>query len=204
MSGQAQAAFDLSAEPDRVRNRYGRHTLGQSCLLARRLIEAGARLVTVMDCDIDPAVIQYWDTHAKNFPILKDKLLPRLDRAYSALLEDLLVRGLLDDTVVFLGGEFGRTPRVGAFNGVAVDRDGRDHWPNCFSGLLAGGRIRPGMVHGASDSKAAYPARDPVTPENLAATIFAAMALDPETVFYSPEKQPRTAIHGKPVLDLLA
>src|SRR5262245_52290731 len=203
-SRKTQAAFDLSAEPDRVRNRYGRNTLGQSCLLSRRLIEAGARLVTVMDCDIDPTIIQYWDTHGKNFPILKDKLLPRLDRAYSALLEDLLVRGLLDDTVVFLGGEFGRTPRVGAFNGVAVDPDGRDHWPNCFSGLLAGGRIRPGIVYGASDSKAAYPARDPVTPENLAATIFAAMALDPETVFYSPDKQPRTAIHGKPVLDLLA
>jgi hypothetical protein len=200
---KGRAAFDLSGEPDAVRDRYGRNRFSQGCLLARRLIEAGARMVTVADCTATGH--HEWDTHTGNFSKLKGTLLPRLDQAYSALLQDLLDRGLLEDTVVYLGGEFGRTPRVGqgGVSGAGASADGRDHYPNCFCGLLAGGRTRPGMVYGASDAKAAYPARDPVTPEDLAATLFAAMGLDPTAVVSTRENRPMPVTHGQPVQALL-
>jgi uncharacterized protein (DUF1501 family) len=198
-----QSAFDLSRESARVRDRYGHHAFGQGCLLARRLIEAGARVVTVSDCTSSGH--HEWDTHQKNFTKLKDPLLPRLDQSYTALLEDLRDRGLLEDTVVYLGGEFGRTPRVGqgGFSGAGAGKDGRDHYPNCFTGILAGGRTRPGLVYGASDAKAAYPTRDPLTPEDLAATLFAAMGLDPSGIVYTLDNRPVPASHGKPARDLL-
>ena len=124
-------------------------------MLARRLIEAGIRLVTVTSCRPDGDHL--WDTHGQNFTSLKNTLLPPLDQAYSALLEDLLERGLLEDTVVYLGGEFGRSPRVGQNLGGGVYPDGRDHYPNCFFGVLAGGRTRAGIVHGVSDARASAP-----------------------------------------------
>ncbi len=156
-SGKGQAAFNLEAEPQNVRDRYGRSTFGQSCLLARRLIEAGCRMVTVNYCrkaKDGETSNHIWDTHLNNFNQLKKDLLPPLDMAYSALLQDLLDRGMLEDTVVFLGGEFGRSPKIGQNLGGGVDATGRDHYPKCFSGVLAGGLTRPGMVHGASDSRA--------------------------------------------------
>src|SRR5262249_14550792 len=129
---QGQSAFDLSAESATIRDRYGRNSFGQGCLLARRLIEAGTRMVTVSYCASSGG--HEWDTHDGTFSRLKRTLLPRLDLAYSALLEDLLVRGLLQDTVVYLGGEFGRTPRLGqkGFSGAGASKDGRDHYPYCF------------------------------------------------------------------------
>jgi hypothetical protein len=197
--GRGQAAFDLAAEPVKVRDRYGRHVFGQSCVLARRLIEAGARLVTVTDMANGN---ERWDTHAANFPRLK-RVLPPLDQAYSALLEDLLGRGLLEDTVVYLGGEFGRTPLVAKQKTAGAEPGGRDHWPDCFSGLLAGGRTRPGMVYGASDSKGGYPTRDAVPPEDLVATLFSAMGLDPQAVVHTRDGRPMPITHGKPITALL-
>jgi uncharacterized protein (DUF1501 family) len=205
-SAASRSVFDISAEPDRVRDRHGRNSFGQRCLLARRLIEAGVQMVTVPDAG--PAggfsAEMGWDTHSKNFPKLKQALLPRADQAYSALLEDLLVRGLLEDTVVYMGGEFGRTPRVGqgTTNGAVVD--GRDHWPHCFSGLLAGGLSRAGMTYGVSDARAGFPSQDAVKLEDLAATLLAAMSLDPGAIVYTRDKQPKVASHGQPVGALLA
>jgi hypothetical protein len=201
---RGRSAFDLSAEPDSVRNHYGRNPFGQGCLLARRLIEAGARVVTVSDCT--PTGHHEWDTHNSNFTKLRNTLLPRLDLAYTALLEDLLSRGLLEDTVVYLGGEFGRTPRVGqgGVSGAGASRDGRDHYPNCFCGILAGGRTRPGITYGASDSRAAFPSRDPVTMEDLAATLFAAMGIDPHSTITTREDRPMPLTHGRAVNALLS
>jgi uncharacterized protein (DUF1501 family) len=203
-SGKGQSAFHLDAEPARVRDRYGRNRFGQGVLLARRLVEAGARMVTVSDCTASGH--HEWDTHSKNFVRLKKELLPRLDLAYSALLEDLLDRGLLNDTLVFLGGEFGRTPKVGqgGVSGAGASRDGRDHYPNCFTVVLAGGLVRPGIVYGQSDSKAAYPAKDAVTMEDFTATLFAAMGLDPHGTVSTRDNRPMPVTHGKPVRALLA
>ncbi len=202
-SSRGQSAFDLSREPAAVRDRYGRNRFGQSCLLARRLIEAGARVVTVSDCTMAGA--HEWDTHSAHFTRSRGVLLPRLDLAYSALMQDLLDRGLLDDTVVYVGGEFGRTPRVGqVFSTAGATRDGRDHYPSCFSGVIAGGRIRPGVIHGVSDAKAAAPNRDPVTPADLTATLFAAMGLDPEATVTTRDNRPMAATNGRPVAALLA
>lgn len=202
-SGKGKSAFDLSLEPVKVRDRYGRNMFGQGCLLARRLIEGGARVVTVSDCTSTGH--HEWDTHSGNFKKLKGTLLPRLDLAYSALLEDLLDRGLLEDTVVYLGGEFGRTPRVGqgGVSGAGASKDGRDHYPNCFGGILAGGHSKPGLVHGVSDAKAAYPAKDAVTMEDLAATLFAAMGYDPHALVYTLDNRPMPLTHGKAVATLL-
>jgi uncharacterized protein (DUF1501 family) len=203
-SGSGLSAFNLEAEPCKVRDRYGRSAFGQGCLLARRLIEAGSRLVTVTFCDVGARYGDHiWDTHGQNFTQLKNHLLPVLDRAYSALLQDLVDRGLLDETVVYLGGEFGRTPKVGQNLGGGVFPDGRDHYPHCFSGVLAGGRTRAGIVHGASDKFAGAIQSDPVSIEDLTATLFAAMGLDPEAVVHTPEKRPMPVTHGRPVAGLL-
>lgn len=203
-SRRGQSAFDLSREPDEVRRRYGRNRFGQGCLLARRLIEAGARVVTVSDCT--PNGHHEWDTHNSNFTKLRGELLPRLDQAYSALMHDLIARGMLDDTVVYLGGEFGRTPRVGqaGFSGAGAGRDGRDHYPNCFCGILAGGLVRPGLVYGTSDSKAAFPSRDPVSMEDLTATLFAAMGLDPHQWITTRENRPVPVTHGRVINAILS
>src|SRR5262249_14305036 len=147
-----------------------------------------------------------WDTHGGTFSRLKGTLLPRLDLAYSALMEDLLARGMLQDTVVYLGGEFGRTPRLGqtGFSGPGAGKDGRAHYPHCFSGVVAGGRFRPGLVYGTSDSKAATPAKDPVTMEDLAATLFAGMGIDPNDFVYTPDNRPMAVTHGKAIPGLLS
>jgi len=194
---EARRAFDLSKEPASVRARYGLDPgndrtrearkfgglphLGQCLLLSRRLIEAGVRLVTVCT---GARYDQTWDTHRDHFPLLKRSILPMFDRGFSTLLADLHERGLLDSTLVVAMGEFGRTPRVGQITSSAgADKGGRDHWPHCYTVMFAGGGMPPGAVFGASDSQAAHPSRDPVTPQDIAATIYKALGLDPSTTF---------------------
>jgi hypothetical protein len=189
---QVRKAFDLSAEPARVRDRYGRHSWGQSHLLARRLVEAGVRFVTTVN---GPSII--WDTHADNFNKLQSRLVPPMEQAYAALLDDLEARGLLDSTLVIWMGDFGRTPRINR-------QAGRDHWPPCYSVVLAGGGIRGGQVLGESDRQGAYPRSHPVTPADLHATVFTALNYDPHRITYlSPEGRPFPLSEGEPLRQLL-
>src|SRR5207302_5259890 len=172
-------AFDLQREPAAIRERYGRHKYGQSLLLARRLVEAGVRLATVYWGGRVNNPLPHWDTHFKNNSRLRDELLPPFDQCFSAFLEDLAQRGLLDDTLVVAMGEFGRTPRFGQFTGNGVDETGRDHWSQCYSLVVAGGTQSGGRVLGRSDRFAAYPADDPCTPQDLAASVLDALGIDP-------------------------
>jgi Protein of unknown function (DUF1501) len=176
ISSNMRAAFDLKNEDPRLLDRYGRTLFGHSTLIGRRLVEAGVRFVNVTwDLFWDRVQIDYdaWDTHTKNFSILKDNKLPGLDQTYSALMEDLDARGLLDETLVVVMSEMGRTPRVNA-NG------GRDHWTFCYSVLMAGAGIRGGSVYGASDSQAAYVKDAPVSTSDICATIYHCLGIDPD------------------------
>ncbi|MCA9029650.1 MAG: DUF1501 domain-containing protein [Planctomycetaceae bacterium] len=172
-SAVGQDAFDVSREPEEVRERYGKNPHGQSVLQARRLVERGVPLVTVFwPNDGIKNVSVYWDTHSRNFIDLKERLMPVADQAFSALIDDLKERGMFDDTLVVWTGEFGRTPKVGQRNSDAgAGADGRDHWPNCFTSVLAGGGIRGGQTYGTSDRYAAYPASDAMQPVDLMATV---------------------------------
>ncbi len=175
-SSKVRAAFDLRNEDPRLLDRYGNTLFGNSSLIARRLVERGVRFVNVTwDLFWDRIKIDYdaWDTHTQNFPILRDNKLPNLDQTYSALMEDLDARGLLDETLVVTMSEMGRTPRVNA-NG------GRDHWTYCYAALLAGAGIRGGTVYGASDAQAAYVKDLPVSPADLCATIYECLGIDPD------------------------
>jgi hypothetical protein len=205
---EARRAFDLSREPAKVREGYGRHPLGQNLLAARRLIEAGVRLVSVHAfTGFDgytkwPPVVNVWDMHGAGGPPTSifgnntyglPYVLPRFDQAVAALLEDLHQRGLLESTLVVAVGEFGRSPRI--------NQVGRDHYPACYSALLAGAGVRGGAVYGASDRVAAFPKEDPVRPEDFAATLFHALGVPPETRL-SPDGFTRPASTGRPILDL--
>ncbi len=193
-SPKLREAFDLSREPEGTRDGYGRTMFGQCTLLARRLVEAGVRLVTVYYCRPSGGFI--WDTHKDNFPELKSTLLPTTDRTLPTLLLDLEQRGLLNDTLVIWTGEFGRTPKI--------NKDaGRDHWPECYTALFAGGGMKRGFVYGASDSAGAYPTENPVRPDNLAGTLYRAVGLDPATHVYDLQKRP-IAIGGDPIHELFA
>jgi Protein of unknown function (DUF1501) len=172
-------AFELAREPAAVRERYGRHKYGQSLLLARRLVEAGVRLVTVYWGGKVNNPLPHWDTHFNNNRRLRDELLPPFDQCFSAFLEDLDARGLLATTLVVCTGEFGRTPRFGQFTGNGVDATGRDHWAQCYSLLVAGGPAGGGRVLGRSDRFAAYPAADPYTPQDLTASVLDALGVNP-------------------------
>jgi hypothetical protein len=178
-SAATRRAFDLRAEPGRVRERYGLNKYAQSLLLARRLVETGVRLVTVYWGGRVNNPSPYWDTHVNNNRRLRDELLPPFDRCFSAFIDDLAQRGLLESTLVVCTGEFGRTPRFGQFTGNGVDATGRDHWAQCYSLVLAGGPRPGGRVVGRSDRFAAYPAEDPVTPQDLAASLLHALGVDP-------------------------
>ncbi len=192
-SSLARTAFDLTQEADSVRNDYGRYRFGQSCLLARRLVERGVPVVAVY---WDRG--QVWDTHGNNFKDLKDRLLPPMDRTVTAMLKDLHQRGLLDETILLVTGEFGRTPRI---NSGA----GRDHWPGVYTSLVAGGGFPRGFVYGASDEQAAYPSRDPVHPWDLAATIYHLLGIDPETAEITDrQNRPIRVCPGTVVQGLLA
>ena len=203
-STRVRDAFDISREPEAVRERYGRHTYGQGCLLARRLVEAGVRFVTVyFDSSIGgrSATSGGWDTHGfdntRMFPIIEKRHLPITEETLPTLLDDLQDRGLLEDTLVVWMGEFGRTPKINA-------NKSRDHWPQCYSALLAGGGVKGGYIHGASDSTGAYPSRDPVRPDDLSATVFHLMGIDPSTEIYDTQDRPLVIAEGDPVLDLIA
>jgi hypothetical protein len=199
------AAFDLAQEPRRLRERYGLNPHGQSVLQARRLVERGVPLVTVFwPNDGIKDVSVYWDTHSRNFIDLKDRLMPVADQAFSALLDDLASRGLLDETLVIWTGEFGRTPKVGQRNSDAgAGADGRDHWPGCFTTILAGGGARGGMVYGASDRHAAYPSRDAVAPADLIATVYHALGVPREQVLHDTQDRPHFVRPGTAIEDLL-
>jgi Protein of unknown function (DUF1501) len=191
-SGDAARAFDLSQEPTAIRERYGRHTWGQSHLLARRLVEHGTRFVTTVN---GPSIT--WDTHLDNFGRLKNKLVPPMEQAYAALLDDLSDRGLLDSTLVIWMGDFGRTP--------TINKDaGRDHWPPCYTVVLAGGGIRGGQTIGASDKIGAYPKDRPLSPADIHATIFRLLGYDPSSITYhTSDSRPILLSDGDPIRELL-
>jgi len=198
---EVRRAFEMSREPEAVRDRYGRGTFGQSLLLARRLIESGTRMVTVnWPVDTQDVKSPFWDTHTDNFPSLKNRLLPPLDTGLSALLEDLDQRGLLDRTMVVVTGEFGRTPRVGIVSqNAATDATGRDHWPHAFTALVAGGPVAGGCVYGSSTPDGGYVASQPVGPADLTATMLTHLGVDPQTEFHDPVGRPLRLCYGRPI-----
>jgi hypothetical protein len=173
-SGAIAKALDTEREDPRLLDRYGHHLFGRSLLLARRLVEAGVPVVQAT-----MGIVQTWDTHVANFPRLRDNLLPPLDQAVSALLDDLAVRGLLDETLVVMLGEFGRTPRISELK--PGDVPGRDHWPFVFPAVFAGAGVVGGQVVGKSDHRGAYPISKPFGPPDLAATVYHALGVDPAT-----------------------
>ena len=204
-SGRARNAFDLTQEPDKLRDRFGRHTFGQGLLLARRLIEAGTRFVQVNW----PAVangnptIDAWDTHAANFGPLRNLHCPKLDSGLSALLEDMDQRGLLKETLVIAIGEFGRSPRLGvSTSGNSNSPDGRDHWPYCYTALVAGAGVRRGALYGTSDATGSSPVESPVHPTQLLATVYHALGIDPHTMVLNHLNQPRELVQAEPVTGL--
>ena len=209
----ARQAFDIGREPLAVRERYGLDPanprnkearqfgglphLGQCLLMARRLVEAGVRVVTVCT---GARYDQAWDTHRKHFPLLKRSLLPMFDRSFSALIEDLHQRGLLQETLVVAMGEFGRTPRVGQItSGAGADAGGRDHWPPCYTVMMAGGGVPAGAWVGSSDRFAAYPSENPVTPQDVASTIYKLMGLEPATEIRDHLDRPFALATGVPI-----
>jgi hypothetical protein len=203
-SPEVRRAFDLSAEPAAVREAYGRTTYGQSCLLARRLVEAGVKFVNVYFSDSiggQSTTSGGWDTHGFNntrmYPILQKFHLPLTDQTLPTLLLDLEARGLLDETLVVWMGEFGRTPRLN-------DNVSRDHWPQCYTVLLAGGGVRRGYIHGASDKQGAYPDRDAVRPDDLAATMFWLLGIDPGIEIVDASGRPLVIAQGRLLDALLA
>jgi hypothetical protein len=188
-SPAAKKAFDIHAEAAKLRDDYGRNSLGQCCLMARRLVEAGVRCVTIDHTN--------WDTHDNNFATLKRELLPALDGALSTLFRDLAERGMLSTTLVLVTGEFGRTPRINK-------NAGRDHWGPAFTVALGGGGIQGGRVVGKSDPRAERPATDPQGPENLCATMYHLLGINPEDEFHTPEGRPVKIVNnGKIIQELL-
>jgi hypothetical protein len=202
-SRAVREAFDLGREPARLRDRYGRSLFGDALLLGRRLVERGVRFVNVSWDNMrerfsPPASNQVWDTHERNFAILKENHLPHLDETFSALMEDMDQRGLLDETLIVMMGEMGRTPRINA-------NAGRDHWTFCYTVLLAGAGIRGGTVHGASDAHAAYVKDRPVHIRDICATIYHCLGIDAEMSVYDHGRRPVPIAHGgRPVRDILA
>src|SRR4030095_5302432 len=194
LSGRARDAFDLSKEPDQVRDRYGRHTFGQGCLMARRLIEGGTKFRQMNWPSVangDPLTTA-WDTHAANFGPLRNLHCPKLDSGVSSLLEDLDQRGMLKETLVIAIGEFGRSPRLGvSTSGNSNSPDGRDHWPYCYTALIAGAGIKRGALYGKSDATASSPSENPVHPIQLLATIYHSFGIDPHTMVMNHLNQPR-------------
>ena len=199
INGRVRNAFDVSGEPETLRRRYGMSNWNQLLLLSRRLVEAGVRLVHVNwvrepgDSAVDNPM---WDTHAQNADRLEDVLCPKFDVGFTALIEDLETRGLLDETLVVAIAEFGRTPKINPLGG-------RDHWGPVFSFAMAGAGIAPGQVYGASDRQGAYPARNRVTPADLTATIFHLLGIDPFGAFHDPLGRELQLTKGEPIRDLL-
>jgi uncharacterized protein (DUF1501 family) len=203
VSGKAREAFDLSQEKPALRDRYGRTTFGQSCLLARRLVEAGTRVVEVVWPKVANSDNHSWDHHVDLTNRMKDQSGPMLDQGLSALLADMDERGLLDETLVIAVGEFGRSPQKGvSTSGNGNSADGRDHWPYCYTAVAAGAGIRRGHLHGKSDKTASSPVEDPVHPNQLLATIYHSFGIAPDTIVYNHLNQPRELVKGEAVTSL--
>jgi hypothetical protein len=185
-SGKVSQAFEMDRESAAVRDRYGRHAFGQSLLLARRLVEAGVSVVQA-----NMGRVQNWDTHGDNFRRMKNELLPPLDQGVAALLDDLQTRGLLDETLVMMLGEFGRTPKIVG--------SGRDHWAPCFFGLFAGAGVHGGQVIGKSDRVGGYPVTTPYTPDDVGATVYDALGIDPESEVRDRQARPVQLNRGEPI-----
>jgi hypothetical protein len=201
-SPRTRQAFELHREPGRLRDRYGRHSVGQGTLLARRLVESGVPFVTVFSHTRVEEQDQNWDTHNRHYHHSR-RLLPPADQSLAALLEDLAQRGLLETTLVVWMGEFGRTPRMGVpFSNNANGADGRDHWCNCYSVVLAGGGVQGGSVVGSSDAIGGYPRERPVHISDLAATIYHVLGVDPRSQVQDIEGQRRSLCDGNPVREL--
>lgn len=206
LENRAGQAFDLRGEPRKLRDRYGKSKIAQSFLLARRLVEAGVSLVTVNWEDptkID-GVNTCWDTHQQNFPKLKNLLCPMFDQCFSAFLQDLHDRGLLETTLVVAVGEFGRTPQMGLVTqSNNTQKTGRDHWPNAFTALLAGGGVRGGQAYGETTRNAGYVLDRPVSPADLAATIFYHLGIDVTQHYFDKlQRIPQQISEGRSVRDL--
>ena len=201
-----RGAFNLGEEPLKVRERYGMNPHGQSVLQARRLVERGVPLVTVFwPNDGIKNVSVYWDTHSRNFVDLKTRLMPVADLAFTALLDDLQERGMLEDTLVIWTGEFGRTPRVGQRSSDAgAGKDGRDHWGGCFTSVLAGAGVKGGFAYGKSDKQAAFPAESPVAPRDLIATVYHLLGVPEEQMVMDSGGRPQFVRPGKAIGELLA
>ncbi|UUO06729.1 DUF1501 domain-containing protein [Blastopirellula sp. J2-11] len=202
-SGRARDAFDLSKESDKTREMYGRNTFGQSLLLARRLIDAGTRVVEVIWPKVANSDNHSWDHHVGLTERMKNQSAPMLDSGLSSLIADMDDRGMLEDTLVVAVGEFGRSPQRGvSTSGNGNSADGRDHWPYCYTACLAGAGIKRGSVYGESDQTASSPLSDPVHPTELLATIYHAMGIDPATIVYNHLNQPRELVKAEAVTGL--
>lgn len=204
-SGRARDAFDLSKESDKTRDRYGRNTFGQSLLLARRLVEAGTRVVEVIWPKVANSNNHSWDHHVDLTKRMKDQSAPMLDSGLSSLIADMDDRGLLEETLVVAVGEFGRSPQRGvSTSGNNNSADGRDHWPYCYTACLAGAGIGRGQVYGESDETASAPKNDPVHPTELLATMYHAIGIDPQTIVYNHLNQPRELVKAEAVTGLFS
>jgi hypothetical protein len=205
ISGRARNAFNLKEESDATRERYGRNTFGQSCLLARRLVEAGTRVVEVVWPKVANSDNHSWDVHTGLSARMRNQSAPMLDAGLSGLIADLDERGMLDDTLVLAVGEFGRSPQRGvSTSGNANNDDGRDHWPYCYTACIAGGGIKRGFVYGKSDATASAPLETPVHPIELLATIYHAIGINPATIVYNHLNQPRELVKAEVVTKLFA
>ena len=205
VSGRARDAFNLGAEPEAMREKYGRTTFGDSCLLARRLVEAGTRVVEVVWPKVANSDNHSWDQHKDLSKRMKNQSAPMFDRGLSGLIEDLDQRGMLEETLVVAVGEFGRSPQRGvSTSGNDNSNDGRDHWPYCYTGVIAGAGIKRGYVHGKSDKTASAPIDDPVHPSELLASIYHAFGIEPETMVMNHLNQPRELVKAHPVSALFS
>jgi uncharacterized protein (DUF1501 family) len=195
----------LSQESEKVRDSYGRNTFGQSCLLARRLVEAGTRVVEVIWPKVANSDNHSWDVHKGLPKRMKDQSAPMLDAGLSGLVADLDQRGLLEETMVVCVGEFGRSPQKGvSTSGNGNSADGRDHWPYCYTGVMAGAGIKQGYVHGESDKTGSAPLDKPIHPRELLATIYHGFGIDPESIVYNHLNQPRELVKAQAVTELFA
>ncbi|MCC9606734.1 DUF1501 domain-containing protein [Blastopirellula sp. JC732] len=202
-SGRARDAFDLSKETDKTRDMYGRNTFGQSLLLARRLVDAGTRVVEVIWPKVANSDNHSWDHHVGLTDRMKNKSGPMLDAGLSSLIADMDDRGMLDETLIVAVGEFGRSPQRGvSTSGNGNSADGRDHWPYCYTACLAGAGIKRGAVYGESDQTASAPLKDPVHPTELLATIYHTLGIDPATIVYNHLNQPRELVKAEAVTGL--
>ncbi|MCA8986826.1 MAG: DUF1501 domain-containing protein [Planctomycetaceae bacterium] len=205
VSGRARDAFMIDREPDDVRELYGRNTFGQSCLLARRLVEAGTRVVEVIWPKVANSDNHSWDHHVGLTQRMKNQSGPMLDGGLSGLITDLDQRGMLDETLVVAVGEFGRSPQKGvSTSGNGNSADGRDHWPYCYTALVAGAGIKRGQVYGQSDKTASAPLENPVHPGELLASIYHSFGIDPESIVFNHLNQPRELVKAQAVPGLFA